>query len=179
MDTQNTQGFEAEGFSFPNQAEAKTATKEKKQVDYIESKLNYSELGQVYTIYEKAIADQIFRTPVGVIYLKHLQNYLNTHKDKLGKDIPPIPVRTVKNIHRPDTKQEIAKRRLGVTVSVALNVLLAMAVAFMFYVALSSDNPNILNYETALENRYATWEQQLSEREQLIRERELELKIDQ
>lgn len=177
METQNTQGFEAEGFSFPNKAEAQTATKEKKQVDYIESKLNYSELGQVYSIYEKAIEDQIFRTPVGVIYLKHLQNYLNNHKDKLGKEISPIPVRTVKNIRRPDTKEEIAKRKLGTTVSVALNVLLALAVAFMFYVALSSDNPNILNYETALENRYAAWEQQLTEREQVIRAKEMELRI--
>ena len=177
MDTQNMQGFEAEGFSFPNQTEAKIATKEKKQVDYIESKLNYAELGQVYSIYEKAIADQIFRTPVGVIYLKHLQNYLNNHKDKLGKEITPIPVKTVKNIRRPDTKQEIARRKFGIIVSIALNVLLAMAVAFMFYVALNSDNPNLLNYETAVENRYATWEQQLSEREQVIREKELELKI--
>ena len=177
MDTQNMQGFEAEGFSFPNQTEAKLASKEKKQVDYIESKLNYGELSQVQSIYEKAIAEQIFRTPVGVIYLKHLQNYLNNHKDKLGKEIPPIPVRTVKNIRRPDTRQEIAKRRYGITVSIALNVLLAMAVAFMFYVALSSDNPNILNYETALENRYAAWEQQLSEREQAIREKEMYYKI--
>lgn len=177
MDTQNMQGFEAEGFSFPNQAEAKTATKEKKQVDYIESKLNYAELNQVYSIYEKAIADQIFRTPVGVIYLKHLQNYLNNHKDKLGKEITPIPVRTVKNIRRPDTKEEIAKRKWGVSFSITLNVLLAMAVAFMFYVALSSDNPNILNYENALENRYSAWEQELTQREQVIREKELELKI--
>lgn len=171
------QGFEAEGFSFPNQAEAKTATKEKKQVDYIETKLNYANLQQVFSVYEKAIADQIFRTPVGVIYLKHLQNHLNNHREELGKEIPPIPVRTVKNIRRPDTKQEIAKRRAGVTFSIALNVLLAAAVAFMFYVALSSDNPNILNYETALENRYSTWEQELTEREQVIRAKELELKI--
>ncbi len=171
------QGFEAEGFSFPNQTEAKLATKEKKQVDYIESKLNYADVSQVYSIYEKAIGDQIFRTPVGMIYLKHLQNYLNNHKDKLDKEITPIPVRTVKNIRRPDTKQEIAKRKFGTTVSVALNVLLAMAVAFMFYVALSSENPNILNYETALENRYAAWEQELDTREQVIREKELELKI--
>ena len=171
------QGFEAEGFSFPNKAEAQTATKEKKQVEYVESKLNYADLGQVYSIYEKAIADQIFRTPVGVIYLKHLQNYLNNNKDKLGKEISPIPVRTVKNIRRPDTKEEIVKRKFGIRFSISLNVLLAIAVAFMFYVALSSDNPNILNYETALENRYSAWEQQLTQREQVIREKELELKI--
>lgn len=177
MESQNMQGFEAEGFYFPNQTEAKTATKEKKQVDYIESKLNYSNLQQVYSIYEKAIADQIFRTPVGVIYLKHLQNHLNNHREELGKEIPPIPVRTVKNIRRPDTREEIAKRKWGTRFSISLNVLLAIAVAFMFYVALSSDNPNILNYETALENRYSAWEQQLSQREQVIRAKELELKI--
>lgn len=177
MGTQNIEGFEAEGFSFSNRTEAKTATKEKIQVDYIESKLNYTNLQQVYSIYEKAIADQIFRTPVGVIYLKHLQNYLNNHRQELGKEIPAIPVYMVKNIRVTEGKEGVKRRSWGVTFSIVLNILLAAAVAFMFYVALSSDNPNILNYETTLENRYAAWEQELYQREQTIREKELELKI--
>ena len=56
-------------------------------------------------------------------------------------------------------------------------LLLAIAVLFMFYVALSSDKPNILNYEKALQNKYASWEQDLTQREHVVREKELELKI--
>lgn len=42
----------------------------------------------------------------------------------------------------------------------------------MFAIAMKSDSPNILNYETAVVNKYALWEQELSEREQAVREKE-------
>lgn len=47
----------------------------------------------------------------------------------------------------------------------------------MFMITLKSDNPNILNYEKNLVNRYAAWEQELREREQVVREKERELNI--
>ena len=45
----------------------------------------------------------------------------------------------------------------------------------MFVITIKSDNPNILNYETALQNRYSAWEQELNDREKAIKEKELEL----
>ena len=33
----------------------------------------------------------------------------------------------------------------------------------MFAIALTSDEPNILNYERALVNKYSAWEQELTE----------------
>ena len=61
--------------------------------------------------------------------------------------------------------------------SVILNILLLAAVVAMFVVAFSSSHPNILNYRSAVLNEYASWQQDLSEREQVIREKERELKI--
>lgn len=34
----------------------------------------------------------------------------------------------------------------------------------MFMIAVNSDNPNILNYETTIINKYASWDQELTER---------------
>ena len=45
----------------------------------------------------------------------------------------------------------------------------------MFLITLKSDNPNILNYKQVLTNQYASWEQNLTERENRIREKEQEL----
>ena len=59
--------------------------------------------------------------------------------------------------------------------SVILNVLLVMAVAAMFSIALRSNNPNILYYERAITNRYAAWEQELTDRERVVRQKEAEL----
>ena len=49
----------------------------------------------------------------------------------------------------------------------------------MFAITLNADQPNVLNYEKVLTDRYASWEQDLTEREQVIREKERELKIQE
>ena len=72
-------------------------------------------------------------------------------------------------------QEEEAGRKNTLGISILLNFVLAAAVIAMFWIALSSDQPNILNYETAIRNRYASWEQELTQREQDIRKKELEL----
>ena len=42
---------------------------------------------------------------------------------------------------------------------------------------MTGNNPNILNYQNAVLNKYASWEQELMEREQAVREKEQELGI--
>ena len=47
----------------------------------------------------------------------------------------------------------------------------------MFFIAKTGDNPNVINYEVAIQDKYAAWEQDLTERESVIREKELELGV--
>lgn len=63
-------------------------------------------------------------------------------------------------------------------ISTILNVVLALAVVGMFAITLKSDNPNILNYEKQIINKYASWDQELTEREQAVREKERQLQIE-
>ena len=58
-----------------------------------------------------------------------------------------------------------------------MNIGLLVLVIVMFVIATTGSNPTIVNYERTLQNRYAEWEQQLSDREQVIREKEKELLI--
>ena len=75
--------------------------------------------------------------------------------------------------------QPAAKKRTPwPVISTILNVVLALAVAGMFAITLKSDNPNILNYEKQILNKYASWDQELTEREQAVREKERELQIE-
>ena len=48
----------------------------------------------------------------------------------------------------------------------------------MFVIAIKADNPNMLNYKTAVLNEYSEWEQELKDREQAVREKESELGIN-
>ena len=59
--------------------------------------------------------------------------------------------------------------------SIVLNIALIVAVIIMFWIATHTDQPNILNYETVITDKYATWEQELTERETAVRQAEREL----
>ncbi len=176
----------AEGFFFLNAEDAGMAAKEKKQVEYLEAHLDYRQPQQVLTLYERLLRERVFRTPVGVIYLKHLQDFLLGQPGLDPAKVPMIPVytpctyvpqkreRPVRDAAGP---REEKPRPAGMRLSVILNVLLLAAVIAMFVVALSSSQPNILNYRSAILNEYASWQQELSEREQAVREKERELKM--
>ena len=83
-----------------------------------------------------------------------------------------IPEPRIKEKTKSNTKKSLI-------ISVIMNIVLAIAVGGMFYIAYTSDNPNVLNYKRNLVNKYAQWEQELSEREKVIREKERNLMIDE
>lgn len=176
----------AEGFIFLNAEDAGMAAKERKQVDYLEAHLDYRQPQQVMALYERLLRERVFRTPVGMIYLKHLQDFLLGQAQIDSARVPMIPVYTPctyipRRRERPtgDEADSSAGKTgaAGMRFSVILNILLLAAVVVMFVVAFSSGHPNILNYRSAILNEYASWQQDLSEREQVIREKERELKI--
>lgn len=190
MEHKVIQGVEAEGFLFLNGEDAALAEKERKQIVYLEKNIDFKNPEQVLSIYQKLIDERTFKTPVGMMYLKHLQDYL-TQKVYIGKErIGAIPVdmpcdRSVKTPReelpsvRAATKRRKEQQANSYKVSVILNFVLIIAVIVMFWMTMQSETPNMINYRQALENRYASWEQELTEREQNLRKKELEVKIAQ
>lgn len=176
--------FIAEGYAFSNAADAKMAVTERKKVEYLEAHMDYSKPQDILKVYEKALRDRVFRTPVGISYLKHLEDFLLDQTDIGEHEIPPIPLyqayETTLRDNPPPARQRIIPEEKGnrnrdrdrFRVSVIINIALAIAVLAMFGIAIKSEQPNILNYKRALTNQYAAWEQELSQREQAVREKE-------
>lgn len=78
-----------------------------------------------------------------------------------------------KPVKKEKPKQEFFSRKTSILINIGLLAL----VIVMFAIAATGSEPTVLNYERVLQNRYAEWEQQLSDREQVIREKERELLI--
>lgn len=177
----------AEGFMFINEQDARLAVQERKKIEYLEARMDYSRPEHILAVYEKAIRDRVFKTPVGVQYLKRLQTYLCEQTEIKGDEIPPIPLyltycaelrdntSPAKQRIRPSGKKQ--RNSYGFPVSVILNVLLVIAIISMFLIMLQSDQPNIINYKRVLVNQYAAWDQELDQREEVIRQKERELNI--
>lgn len=178
--------LEAEGFVFYTEKDAELARQERKKVQYLKAHMDYKRPAGVLTLYEKAIAERVFKTPVGLVFLKEVQDYLVKQPEMNDMAISPIPLFVtydgeIRNHTSPARRriQPAAKKKesQALPISIVINIGLVIAIIAMFVITLTADQPNILNYERALLNRYAGWEQQLTEREQAIREAERELQI--
>lgn len=181
MDGQTT--FEAEGFLFSRQEDAELALSEKKQIGYLEEHLDFNNAEQIFSVYKKLIEEHTFSTPVGLGYLKELRQYLAENGFTDG--VPPIPVSAVRPERNRETlparhegkKAHNPEKTVGYRISIVINLILAALVVAMFIITLKSDNPNILNYERTIQDKYAEWEMNLTDREEAVREKERALHI--
>jgi len=176
------------GFIFSSPEDAELARNELTKIEYLEKKMNYHMPENILVVYNKVLESKMLKTPLGIEYMHRMQAMMR--KGGIDKErIAPIPVYTNFTAKGSgDLAEGIAKQRIErrlkkeKTESAKLKSLfhgaliaclfLSVLIGAMFYITLKSDNPNILNYENVILDRYATWEQELNERERIIREKE-------
>lgn len=174
--------WEIGGFRFDTEEEAKLAKTEQDKVNFLEERMRYDDPESILSIYNKAIENKIFRTPVGLQYLQKLKEYLE-EKNLLNRarGIPQTPQnQNAQTREAPEPQMARARvqpsqyraLRSRLRKSVLLNIVLVLLVIAMFVITLTGKNANILNYERVLTDRYAEWEQELTEREAAVREKE-------
>jgi hypothetical protein len=138
---------------------------------------------RVLRVYKRIIVQDMFQTQVGLAYLRELQDYLYTMPQVPNEEIPPIPVRReVQVLDAAGTaerlRKENKKSKKAFRWSLGINFLAAAMIVGMFFIAMSSSSPTVLNYENALIDKYSAWEQDLNEREQAVKEKERTLLDD-
>lgn len=196
------QGYLVEGYQFSSKEEAEKAKRELAKVRVLNEKLDEDNLQAVKTLYTTALDQQVFETQIGLSYLRNLQMHLIA-EGELREDEKPISVlyskatlekekKLIKEDYaesmrqaRDDMKKQIGEQKELTKkaqhkcrmLTAALGILSVMVIA-MFAITLTGKNENILNYKNAVTNRYAQWEQELSEREEAVRQKELELGIE-
>lgn len=176
-----------DGFQFTSDEDVKLAQEEVQRINYISEKIKEDDPNAILLVYNKSVQTGIFTTPVGLDFLKRLQNYLYKHPGVNNEEILDIPLKISytdalylrQNERYASLNKKERNLKKPYRVSLALNVILFLMVIAMFVIALKADNPNILNYKTAILNEYSEWEQQLKEREQAVRQKELEIGVVQ
>ena len=169
-------------------------------IRYLRTKLDRDNPEQVLLVYNQAVDQQLFATPVGYYFLKELQDFLITIPFIKDEDIHRITItermtetfeksrkKTAQEKKKQAVKQYEDDRKLREKKIQAKNtdykarfavalvfvfLLLAMVIAMFTITFLSKDNVTILNYENQLINKYEDWEKDLEERERVLEERE-------
>lgn len=188
-----------EGYEFETLEEANVAKKELEAVKFMSKKTNGCSPEAAYKIYTKITEAQMFKTAIGYDYLRALEEYLivngmfnvpsfdmeeinNYHKKVEAENVeqseeavqnPPVAEPKKTKVKKEKTMEEQLKSAKDLLkTSLIFNVLLIIGMAIMIYIASTSQNVNIINYETALQDKYASWAQELQEKEAQLKERE-------
>ncbi len=178
-----------DGYLFADGEDGNIAREEIKRVNFISGRLDESNPEAVLSVYNKMLDSNTFMTPIGIEYLRTVQQYLYRKSEIPDEKIREIPIAVSystfkkqgnlsKNGNRAisvEKKKKVKTFKKEYKVSLMLNLVLFVVIGILYYVLLKSETPNMINYENAIADKYATWEQELTERENVIREKEIEL----
>ena len=81
-----------DGFLFMDEKAAQKARQEEDSIRYVKDRLDMSNPRMVQEMYHKLLAERVFETPVGLLYLKDLQDYLVSAPEMAGEQIEAIPL---------------------------------------------------------------------------------------
>ncbi len=177
-----------DGFEFLSEEDVKKAKLDKHKIEVLRQKVHSTKISDIEAVYEKAITNKIFATPIGWHYLARLRDKLISAGVN-EEDLIPIPVNT--KFTKVDLKDEYHPRqyilpppqkkkrdvKATMIILIAMNLILVAMVVSMFLIAYYSETDNIINYKQNVTNRYAEWEDSLKEREKAVRIKEKELDI--
>lgn len=184
---ENVEQLTVGGYIFASYEDAEAASNEIKKISYIETHTDMSKVSNVKALYDKALETRAFATPIGLEYMHSLQNIL---KDSgyAQEDVKPIPLYST--FHRISlNKEEKVPRRVTMAQkkemslrmkyrnAVLIAVIFGILSVSMLLITFNGTTPNAINYKKAITNQYASWEQELTQRENVIREKERELNI--
>lgn len=180
-----------DGFEFATSKDAQLAQQEQLRIERLENKIDYQNPTMIYAVYKKAIDNRVFKTPIGYSFLKKLQDSLSGNS-AVTEEIPDIPVYSVYNLRenanpavervkasQKKVRVKPTKEVIGKRISLYMNIILLLLVGVMFWISMTGSNPTVLNYERAVQDKYSQWEQELSQRESTIREKEKELLMNE
>ena len=177
--------FMVGGYEFATKEEVQLAKDELNAIKYLSQKTNSKDPKQVYSLYNKIIERKLFSTHVGMNYLKNLQTFLYKSDEIPNDKIQPIPINAETqgeiNIRRErsefkselrDMSVKVAKYKNNFTRVMIINVVLIIIIIAMFVILNTSSNPNIINYEVNIQNKYSQWQEQLQSQEESLNARE-------
>ena len=180
----NEERLIVDGYLYGNEDDVKLAKEEKKTAEYLETKINYDDIQTTLRIYNKAIKDKIFKTPAGFEFLKKMWNEMikrGMPEENIG-GIPLYKVFSKEEDNKPVRIFQVKENNDGtkemLRFSLWANIGLIIIVIGMFIITIIGENVNILNYRYKIENEYSVWQQELEEREAVIREKEAELRLE-
>jgi hypothetical protein len=170
-----------EGFIFLDINEYEEAQKEAESIEYIKANNDLEDYNKLVKLYYKLVEQNCLRTPVGVIFLKQLQERILKEGIVSSTNLPGIQINkiTPQNSIRLKSVQQSQKQidpvkdyRIKLRNSRIISLFLIVIIFIMILMAVFTDRTIYTNYEKKILNKYATWEEDLNVREKDLQNKE-------
>lgn len=185
MNLEMKEKYTVNGFLFGDEEDVELANQELAAIQFIDKKIENRSGETILGVYEGALEKRMFRTPVGYCYLHDLQKRmlkLGVKKERFS----PVPMYQVfndsyktkevpKRIRAKKKNQSPNQKKMRY--SIWGNIILLLLVILLFVIAMTGETANAINYRRAITNEYSAWEEELNDRERVVREKERELGI--
>ncbi len=177
-------------YVFENKEDYEVALQEKKGIKYLSAQLDLSNSQKVAELYNELIEKHVFSSQIGFDYLRKLRETVAKANPDLIPTMRKIPVASSNHKTRSEMDKYVSNRVEGQLkameekvqktkekrrISIIINIVLVLMVIAMFILTWTSSSPTILDYERKLQDKYASWAEELSNKEEKLRERERQL----
>ncbi len=168
-------------FAFSNSREYEKAKKEQETVAYIRANTNLSNIKVVAKLYASLIEKETFDTIIGYSFLEELRQLLLSENMITEESLPPISIKTkdamfvkdsVANERFEKYKRLYEKTNQKRKISIYGNVILGIIVIVMMALSVFTKSNYSGKSEEAIINKYASWKQELQQKEKELNERE-------
>ena len=162
---------------------AMQAEKEWKKVKLWQEKLDEKNMANVAVMYQQAVEGNFFQTPVGMAYLLKLRQLLreNGYEDLTAEKQINCLLQSIQEKQDDPVEEKLQKRdaiwKSRLDMQQEKEAELQQRCKKLKCISLTGKNPTIINYRSKIVNQYASWEQELKEREAVVREKEAQLGI--
>lgn len=170
-------------YAFAAERDAKLAEQEQQNIDALKGKMNLDHVTELETLYCRLAEKRVFKTPIGYQFMGEFREYLVNDLKLEDEKVPYVPVEVLRGSNRKQREQmeqlqtendrlSVSQKKYQIGLWICMVLIVAMIVATVL-------NPNVgyINTENKILNRYSAWEEELTQREKAVKEKEAELGI--
>lgn len=171
--------FTFQGHTFDDEKQLIAAKKEAEAIEYLRGKTDFNNLNQLLNLYNRILDRDMMETVIGIAFLKEIREGLVRSGMFKEEQIRPVPLPKEKKKEK--KREEIRKRTREATLlekskKEALKwkiicFFLSILVVGMFVITLTGTrSPLAIRYEEEVLNKYASWAEELQEKEDFLGE---------
>jgi len=171
--------FAFQGHTFDDEKQLIAAKKEAEAIEYLRTKTDFSNMNQLMKLYDRILDRDMMETVIGIDFLREIRETLVGSGMFTEAQVRPLPLLPeVKKLKKRTEIQKRSKERTLLERSEHQNTVLKVICFFlvvlvigMFYIALTGTrSPLAIRYEEQIINKYASWAEELEEKEKYLRD---------